>query len=148
MKMKRRDPLLYGFVLILLTLFCSCSSVKFTPGGRIVKDTYSKSYPTDFLSFHPQINTALQDYARTHKGNSFQVARLGGDAVVIRGRYQRDGEPDRFFANVTATPAGLSKTSVQIKISATNPEASSETLERAAGELFRIIETGTGIRPE
>ncbi len=148
MRMKSGRPFLFGCLLILLAMLYSCSSLKFTPEGKIVKDTYSKSYGTDFLSFHPQINAALQDHARTHKGNSFQVARLGSDSVVIRGRYQREGDPDRFFANVTAKPAGPRKTFVEIKISAANPEASSATLERAAGELFRIIESGAGIRAE
>jgi hypothetical protein len=130
---------------VALLLLVSCSTMKFTAQGTIVKDTYTRTYGAEFTSFHPRINTALQDYARTHKGNAFQVVRLGGDAVVIQGRYKRNGDAGGFFATLTAKPSGRQKTAVQIKISSSNPEAPGESLESAADGLFRIVEAGTGV---
>lgn len=135
-------------ILTIFLLICSCASLKITPEGRIFKDTFSRTYSMEFRSFHPKANTALQEYARKHKGNSFQIMRLGSDAVVLQGRYKREADTDRFFATITAKPAGAKKTSTEIKISSTNPEASSEYLEKAAGELFRIIEKGAGVHPQ
>ncbi len=135
---------LFPFLFSLLVLL-SCSSAKLTPQGRIVKDTYSRTYAVEFTSFHARINNALQDYARKHKGNAFQVARLGGDAVVIQGRYKRDGEADRFFATLTVKSEGKQKTAIHIKLSSSNPEAASEYLAAAAADLFRIVETGAGV---
>ncbi len=112
---------------------------------KIAKDTYTRTYDAEFTSFHARIHNALQDYARTHKGNAFQVARLGGDAVVIQGRYKREGDADRFFAVLTVKPAGKQKTTIQIKISSAATQAAGEYLEAAAADLFRIVENGSGV---
>jgi hypothetical protein len=132
-------------VFVILLFVLACSSMKLTPQGRIVKDTYTRTFAAEFASFHPRLNTALQDYARSHQGSAFQVVRLGGNSVVIQGRYRRDGGADRFSATLTAKPSGKQKTEVQIRISSSSPEAPSETLDRAAKDLFRIVETGTGV---
>ncbi len=136
-------PLALGFFL----LICSCASMKITPQESTVRDTFSRSYPMNFPSFHPKVNGALQEYAQKHKGNSFQVIRLGSDTMVIRGRYKRDADQDPFSTAITTKPEGAKRSSVEIKISPVKREASSEYLEKAAEQLFRIIETGIGVRP-
>jgi hypothetical protein len=100
------------------------------------------------MSFHPRVNSALQDYARKQNGSSFQVTRLGNDAVVIQGLYQGEQEQDRFPSKITVKPAGPGKTRVEIKISSSESKIYSEDLKEVARDLFQIIETGTGVRPE
>ena len=142
----------------ILALFCastmavfflvsSCATLQLAPEERIVKDRFSRNYSMDFNSFHPKLNSSLQDYARGKKGNSFQVIRLGSAAVVIQGVYKKYGDPDRYSAMITVKPAGQKKSSVEIKISSTKKEVSSDHLETAAKDLFRIVEKGTGLRP-
>lgn len=131
---------LFGFLILV-----SCASIKLPPQGGIVKETYTRTFAAEFTSFHPRINTALQGYAQKHKGNAFQIVRLGGDSVVIQGRYKRDGDADRYFATLTAKPSGKQKTAVQIKISSSSGDVARETLERAAADLFRIVETEAGV---
>ncbi|MCX5914780.1 MAG: hypothetical protein NTV04_22935 [Deltaproteobacteria bacterium] len=79
-------------------------------------DTFSRTYPVDFASFHPKANSALQDYARTRKGNSFQISRLGSDEVVLRGVYVREGTQERYSATLTVKPAGPQKSQLEIKV--------------------------------
>ena len=65
----------------------------------IPQDTFTRIYAIDFSSFHGRVNTALQDYAKTHKGNSFQIARLGSDTVILRGVYLREGGAGKICFN-------------------------------------------------
>jgi hypothetical protein len=111
------------------------------PGA--VGDIFSRTYAVPFQSFHPRLNSALQEFAREHKGNSFQVLRLGSDGVVIRGIYQRDWDQARFFITLRVVPLGPDRTRSEIQISSSRPGTSSETLAMAAGELFQIIEDRT-----
>ncbi len=157
MKISRHTLIAASLCFLILN---SCSSLKMAPQGNVIqekviqekviqenviKDTFSRTYSAEFTSFHPRINTALQDYAQKNKGNAFQVVRLGGDAVVIRGRFKRDSDSDRFFATLTAKPSANQKTALQIKISSSKAEASTAYLEKAAEDLFRIVEIGSGI---
>ncbi len=102
----------------------------------------------DFMSFHPRLNSALQDYAKTHKGNSFRVTLLKNDAVIIQGFYKGEQEQDRLPSTITAKPAGPGKTKMEIKISSSDSKISSEYLKEAARDLFQIIEKETGLWPE
>ena len=100
------------------------------------------------MSFHPKLNSALQDYAKTRGGNSFQVTRLGNDAVVIQGIYKGEQEQDRFPSTITAKSAGPGRTRMEIKISSSDSKIYSDHLKEVARDLFQIIEKETGVRPE
>ena len=113
----------------------------------IPADKFSRTYGLDFMSFHPKLNSALQDYAKRHKGNSFQVTYLGSDQVILQGLYIGKQYQGRLSPMITVKPAGPSRTWVEIKISSTDPNIFSEYLKEAARDLFQIIEKGTGVRP-
>jgi len=98
------------------------------------------------MSFHPKLNSALQDYAKKHKGNSFQVALLGSDAVIIQGLYKGEQYQARLSTTITVNPAGPGRTRIEIKISSKDSK-NSEYLREAARELFQIIEKGTEVPP-
>ena len=70
---------------------------------------------------------------------------MGNDRVVIRGLYKGEREQARFPATITVEPAGREKTLVEIKISTGSPGISAENIEKAAREIFHIIEKETGI---
>lgn len=129
-----------------LLLICSCASIKAALDRGTPQDKFSRTYSVNFMSFHPKLNAALQDYAKKRKGNSFQIMRLGSDAVVIQGLYKGEGDGHRFSTIITVKPAGPHKTWMEIKMSSKDPESSSESPEIAAKELFRIAEKGTGVR--
>jgi hypothetical protein len=110
-------------------------------------DKFSRTYGLDFMSFHPKLNSALQDYAKRHKGNFFRVAHLGSDTVIMQGSYKGGQYQVPLSTTITVKPAGPRRTWVEIKISSTGPKISSEYLKEAAGDLFQIIEQGAGVRP-
>ena len=62
----------------------------------IPQDTFTRIYAIDFGSFYGQANAALQDHARTHKGNSFHVSRIWSDAVILRGVYLRERGQEKY----------------------------------------------------
>ena len=138
-----RKLAIFSCLAILLWIY-SCASLR---EWKMGKDIFSRTYAEDFMFFHPKLNSALQDYAKRHKGNSFQIARLGSDAVIIQGFYQGERDPGRYSTTITITPAGAGKSRTEIKISAKSPKASSKNLEGAARDLFQTIEKGAGIRP-
>ena len=109
-------------------------------------DTFSRIYPIEFASFHSQTNSALQDYARTRKGNSFQISRLGSNEVVLRGIYLREGTQERYAATLTVKPAGPKQSQLEIKVGPATEANSSGNPEAAAKELFLIIEKSAGTR--
>ena len=108
--------------------------------------TFSRTYPIDFASFHPKANSALQDYARTRRGNSFQISRLGSDEVVLKGVFLREGTQERYSAILTIKPSGPQKSQLEIKVGAAAEAGSSANLEAAAKEIFLIIEKSAGTR--
>jgi hypothetical protein len=110
-------------------------------------DKFSRTYGADFMSFHPKLNSALQDYAKSHQGNSFQVTYLGSDQVILQGLYKGKQYPGRLSPMITVKPAGPRRTWVEIKISASDPKISSEYRKGAARDLFQIIEKGTDVGP-
>jgi hypothetical protein len=112
----------------------------------VAPDTFSRTYPMEFASFHPQANSALQDYARTRKGNSFQISRLGSDEVVLRGVYLREGTQERYSATLIVKPAGPQKSQLEIKMAPGAEGASPRNPEAAAKEIFLIIEKSVGTR--
>lgn len=144
---EKRHWLVFSFIALGL-LLNSCASLKILPEETIVKDKFSRTYSIDFRSFHPKLNSALQEYAQKHKGNSFRIARLGSDGVIINGYFKSDGNQERFFTNITVNPAGTKKTRLEIKLSTNNPNVSPESFEKAYKELFQIIERGTGVSPQ
>jgi len=109
-------------------------------------DAFSRTYPVEFTSFHPQANSALQDYARARKGISFQISRLGSNEVVLRGVYVREGTQERYSATLTVRPAGPKKSQLEIKLVPAAEAASSGNPEEAAKEIFLIIEKSAGTR--
>jgi len=135
----------FPITLIILISICSCAAFKFPLEERLRKDPFSRTYSAEFMDFHPKINLALQSYARRNPGNSFQYTRLGNDAVIIQGLYQK--ERTRAPVILTIKPGGPSKSLLQIKISWKNSDIVLEDLEVAASELFEIIEKATGLRP-
>ena len=109
-------------------------------------DTFSRTYPMEFAPFYSQANSALQDYARTRKGNSFQISRLGSNEVVLRGIYLREGTQERYSAILTVKPAGPKRSQLEIKVAPAAEASSSGSPEAAAKEIFLIIEKSAGIR--
>ncbi len=148
---KALEPGLRNWLFFSCTVFCllfnSCASLKIIPEEKIVKDKFSRTYSMDFASFHPKLNSALQEYAQKHKGNSFRVVRLGSDGVMIRGYFKSDNHQERFSTEITIKPAGQKKTRLEIKPIASQPGVSSETMEARVGELFQLIEKDTGLLP-
>jgi len=102
----------------------------------------------DFMTFHPRLNSALQDYAKNHKGNYFRIALLKNDAVIIQGFYKGEQEEDRIPTTITAKPAGPERTRMEIKISSSDSKISSKYFREAARDLFQIVEKETGVLPE
>lgn len=149
---KALEPGLRNWLFFSCTVFCllfnSCASLKIIPEEKIVKDKFSRTYSMDFTSFHPKLNSALQEYAQRHKGNSFRVVRLGSDGVMIRGYFKSDKHQERFSTEITVKPAGQKKTRLEIKLSANNPTVSPDSFEKASQELFQIIARGTGVSPQ
>jgi hypothetical protein len=131
-------------LVIFLSIY-SCASLR----ERIIgKDHFSRTYAVDFMSFHPRLNSALQDYAKTHKGNFFRVALLRNDAVIIQGFYKGEQEQDPIPTTITAKPAGPERTRMEIKISSSDSKISAECFKEAARDLFQIIEKETAVSPE
>jgi hypothetical protein len=107
-------------------------------------ESFSRTYPVEFASFHPGANSALQDYARTRKGNSFQISRLGSDEVVLKGQYVREGTQERYGVTLTVKPAGPKKSQLEIKMAPAKEGESPPNPEAAAKEIFRIVEKSVG----
>ena len=144
-----------GIILsVLCLLFISCATIKILPEGksipeeRTIKDKYSRTYSMDFSSFHPRMNSTLQEYAQKHKGNSFRVVRLGSDGVMIRGYFKSEKNQERFSTEMAVKPAGQKKTILEIKLSTSHPQWAPDFLEKTYQDLFQIIEQGTGVAPQ
>lgn len=138
-----RNLAIFSCLAIFLWIY-SCASLH---EWNIGKDYFSQTYRGDFMLFHPKLNSVLQDYAKRHKGNSFQIVRLGSHAVIIQGIYRGERDQGRYSTTITIEPAGAGKSRIGIKISAKSPKASSENLEEVARDLFQIFEKGAGVRP-
>ena len=132
---------------VLFLFFNSCASLQILSEERPVKDKFSRTYSQEFASFHPKVNSALQEYAQKNKGNSFRIARLGNDAVIIRGYFKSGHHQERFSTVITVKPAGKKKTQLEINFSTISPNVSSNPVEKAAQEFFQVIERGTGFLP-
>lgn len=131
---------IFSCVVIFFSVY-SCVPL-WIPAGK-----FSRTYGLDFMSLHPKLNSALQDYAKRHNGNSFQIAHLGNDQVIIQGFYKGGPYRGPLSTTIKVKPAGPKRTWVEIKISSSAPKISSEYLKEAAGDLFQIIGKGTGVRP-
>jgi hypothetical protein len=107
-------------------------------------DTFSRTYPVEFASFHPQANSALQNSARTRKGNSFRISRLGSNEVVLKGIYLREGTRETYSLTLVARPAGAKKSELEIKAVLTPEGTSGGDPEAAAKEVFLIIDKFIG----
>ena len=138
--------LLLSAALALLLIY-SCTPFKILRPEKPKGDPFSRVYAVPFKEFHPKLNQALQKYAKEKPGNSFQVARLGSDLVIIRGLYQKEPNQARLPVVITTRPVRPEKTRLEIKPPANHPDASSAVIEAAAGELFQIIEKETGFIP-
>ena len=110
----------------------------------IPQDTFTRIYAINFASFHGQANAALQDHARTHKGNSFRISRLGSDAVILRGVYLREGGREKYVSILTIKPIASQKCELEIKFDSSAGGPSSSHPNEAAKEIFQIIEKATG----
>ena len=129
--------------LAMLLWIYSCASLR---EWKIGGDVFSRTYAEDFMFFYPRLNSALQDYAKRHTGNSFQITHLGSDAVIIQGIYQGGGDQRRYSTTITIKPAGAGKSRTEIKLSAKSLKGSSKGLEEVARDLFQIFEKGAGVR--
>lgn len=109
----------------------------------IPQDTFTRIYALDFGSFHGRVNTALQDYANTHKGNFFQIARLGSNAVILRGVYLREGGREKYVSTLTIKPIASKKCQLEIKFDISAGGSISSNPDEAAKEIFQIIENAT-----
>ena len=130
---------------VLLLFSNSCASLQILSEERPVKDKFSRTYSQEFASFHPKVNSALQEYAQKNKRNSFRIARLGNDGVIIRGYFKSDKYQERFSTEIMVKPSGQKKTRLEINFAVNNPNVSSDSLEKASQEIFQIIEKGTGV---
>lgn len=139
------SPLLSA-VLALLLIY-SCTPFKTLQLEKPKGDPFSRVYAVPFKDFHPKLNQALQKYAKEKPGNSFQVARLGSDLIIIRGLYQKEPNQARLPVVITTKPLGPDKTSVEIKSAASQGGTSSGFIVASVGELFQIIEKETGFLP-
>ena len=110
----------------------------------IPQDTFTRIYAINFASFHGQANAALQDHAKIHKGNSFQISRLGSDAVILRGVYLREGGREKYISILTIKPIASQKCQLEIKFDSSWVGPSSSHPDEAAKEIFQIIERATG----
>jgi hypothetical protein len=110
----------------------------------IPQDTFTRIYAINFASFHGQANAALQDHAKTHKGNSFQISRVGSDAVILRGVYLREGGREKYVSILTIKPIASQKCQLEIKFDSSAVGPSSSHPDEAAKEIFEIIEKATG----
>jgi hypothetical protein len=110
----------------------------------IPQDTFTRIYAINFASFHGQANAALQDHAKTHKGNSFQISRVGSDAVILRGVYLREGGREKYVSILTIKPIASQKCQLEIKFDSSAGGPSSPHPDEAAKEIFQIIEKATG----
>ncbi len=109
----------------------------------IPQDTFTRIYAINFASFHGKANAALQDHAKIHKGNSFQISRLGSDAVILRGVYLREGGRERYVSSLTIKPIASQKCQLEIKFDLSAGGSSSSNPDGAAKEIFQIIEKAT-----
>jgi hypothetical protein len=141
-----RKGIIFSFTALLL-FFNSCATLQDLSVEKPIKEKFSRTYSRDFASFHPQVNSALQEYAQKHKGNSFRIARLGSDGVIIRGYFKSGNHPERFSTEITIKPAGKKKTQLEINFSTIPPHVSSNPAEKASQEILRVIEKGTGFLP-
>jgi len=139
-KLNFRKLTIFSCVVIFFSVY-SCVPL-WIPAGK-----FSRTYGLDFMSLHPKLNSALQDYAKRHNGNSFQIAHLGSDQVIIQGFYKGGPYRGPLSTTITVKPAGPKRTWVEIKISSAAPTTSSAYLKEAARDLFQIIEKGTGGQP-
>ena len=137
----------FSIILSVVLVLCSCSLLKTFPPAKPWRDPFSRVYAVPFRDFHPKLNGALQNYAHENSGNSFQVARLGSDLVILRGVYQKGPRRGRIPVVIMTKPVGPGKTRLEIKPSPSPSGASSESREEVAGALFQIIERETGFRP-
>ncbi len=110
-------------------------------------EKYFRIYPMDFSSFHPKVNSALQEYSQKNKGNSFRVVRLGSDGVIIKGYFKSERNQERLSAEMAVKPDGQTRTRLEIKLSNPNSKLGGDSLEKAYQELFGIIDRGTGVGP-
>ena len=110
----------------------------------IPQDTFTRIYAINFASFHGQANAALQDHAKIHKGNSFQISRVGSDAVILRGVYLREGGREKYVSILTIKPIASQKCQLEIKFDSSAGGPSSSHPDEAAKEIFQIIEKATG----
>jgi len=150
--LKALEPRIKNRLFFSCTVFCllfnSCVSLQIIPEEKIVKDKFFNTYSMDFESFHPKLNSSLQEYAQKQKGNSFRVVRLGSDKVIIRGFFKSDHHQERFSTEITVKPAGQKKTRLEIKLSTIHPNVPPGSFEKASQELFQIIARGTEVSPQ
>ena len=148
MKVKMQNPKWSFRNLPIFSCVVICLSIYSCAPFWVPADKFSRTYAVDFMSFHPKLNSALQDYAKKHKGNSFQVALLGSDAVIIQGLYKGEQYQARLSTTFTVKPAGPGRAWMEIKISSSDSKVNSKYLREAARELFQMIEKGMGIQAQ
>ncbi|MGC8809715.1 MAG: hypothetical protein ACP5Q3_05630 [bacterium] len=109
------------------------------------KDTYSRLYKLDFYSFHPKLNSFLQEYARKNKGSSFQIRLLGREEVIWRGIFKMKNSPESFPMEISSKDAGQKKSKLEIKFLS---DRTSTSWEEVSADFFRAVEEDLKITPQ
>lgn len=125
----------------------SCAPLKDFSENIKGPDSFSRTYGLIFSSFHPKLNSYLQDYAQRNKGNSFQIRLLGAKTVKWRGNLKIGVERENFLIEITATLVEQKRSRLEIKFLSPPSPGSASSLEKSASEFFHLIEKEMGLTP-
>lgn len=142
--MKTFLPRIHGWMII-VSLIWGCASWGKISERFFLSDTFSRIYNLNFSSFHPQLNSFLQDYAQKNKGNSFQIRRLGSDEVVWRGILKMKNSIESFSVEISAKALRREKSQLELKFLGDHSQGSSASWKKASAELFHALEKGVKI---
>lgn len=142
-----RKNLRKAFFFLIFALIFGCASIEKISERILYQDTYSRTYDINFYSFHPKINSSLQEYARKNKGNSFQISRLGSEEVIWRGVFKMKNTLESFQVEIFSKPSGPKKSKLVIKFLGDYSPKNAASWERASAEFFQVIEESAKISP-
>ncbi|MGQ9694571.1 MAG: hypothetical protein ACUVWV_07490 [Thermodesulfobacteriota bacterium] len=130
---------------LIFFLMCACASLEKISEKILSPDTFSCTYDLNFYSFHPKFNSFLQEYARQHKGSSFQIRRLGSAEVIWRGILKLKNRAENLPVEIVSKPAGQKKSKLEIKFLDDSSLRTSASGVRASAEFFQAVEEGMKI---
>ncbi len=133
---------------LIFSLILGCASFEKIGVKILPQDTYSRIYDLSFADFHPQLNSFFQEYARQHKGNSFQIRRLGKGEVIWRGVFKIKNSSEIFKVEITCQPSGPKKSKLEIRFIDDRSAKTSGSWEKASANFFQVVEESLKISPE